>query len=106
MWWWGSIYENLTSNSTIRRKLQLKHARHKQLQVKDRKCFFMDKKRMKKKKKSSPPCLYKNVKYDSKVKEAHFKTVKNHSDRQSYKYFTQNVFFYTPSLKLLEMNIS
>lgn len=44
------------------------------------KVFFYGQKKNEKEKKSRPPCLYKNLKYDSKVKEAHFKTVKNRID--------------------------
>lgn len=64
------------------------------------------KKKNEKEKKSQGPPVYKNVKYDSKVKEAHFTTVKNHSDIDSRTNTLHKMFFYTPSLKLLEMNIS
>lgn len=60
--------------------------------------IYGQKKNEKEKKKSRPPCLYKNVKYDSKVKEAHFKTVKNHSDIDSRTNTLHKMFFSTHHL--------
>lgn len=45
------------------------------------------------KKKIKAPVYTKNVKYDSKVKEAHFKTVKNHLDIDSCTNTLHKMFF-------------